>query len=82
MDFDKINESIINLNTGSNKDNLFEFYKTISFKLIFSCESTIYKISDNENIKTNLLNYNTNFIISDYFKQIFECIKYICINTF
>tara|TARA_Y200000002_G_C22476797_1_gene577052 strand:- start:199 stop:711 length:513 start_codon:yes stop_codon:yes gene_type:complete len=81
MDFDKINESIINLNTGSNKDNLFEFYKTISFKLIFSCESTIYKISDNENIKTNLLNYNTNFIISDYFKQIFECIKFDGFNS-
>ena len=81
MNFDKINESIIDINIGSNNDNLFEYYKSICFKLIFSCESTIYKISDKQNIKINLKNYNTNFILSDYIKQIFECIEYDGFNS-
>ena len=81
MNFDKIYESVIDLETGSNKDNLFEYYKSLVFKLIFSCESTIYKISANQNLKTNLTNYNTNFILSDYFKKLFECIKHDGFNS-
>jgi len=81
MNFDKIYESVIDLNTGSNKDNLFEYYKSIIFKLIFSCESTIYKISEKQKLKFNLTNYNTNFVISEYFKHIFECIKHDGFNS-
>ena len=81
MNFDKISESIIDLDISKNKDNIFEYYKSIGFKIIFSCESTIYKISDNQNIKINLINYNTNFILSDYFKQIFDCIKHEGFNS-
>ena len=81
MNFDKIYESVIDLETGSNKDNLFEYYKSLVFKLIFSCESTIYKISANQNLKTNLTNYNTNFILSDYFNKLFECIKHDGFNS-
>ena len=81
MNFEKICESVIDLDVSSNKDNIFEYYKSIGFKIIFSCESTIYKISDSQNIKTNLINYNTNFILSDYFKQIFQCIEHEGFNS-
>ena len=81
MNFDKIYESVIELDTGSNKDNLFEYYKSIIFKLIFSCESTIYKISESQKLKVNLTNYNTNFVLSEYFKQLFECIKHDGFNS-
>jgi hypothetical protein len=81
MNFDKIHESVIDLEIGSNKDNLFEYYKSLVFKLIFSCESTIYKISEDQKLKSNLTNYNTNYVLLDYFKHLFECIKHDGFNS-
>ena len=71
MNFDKISEGVIEIEKGTNYDNLLEYYKAITFKLIFTCESTMYKITDNEKLKANLLNSGTNFIISEYLKQLF-----------
>ena len=51
MNFDKIDSSIIDLNIGSNLDNLFEYYKSLIFKIIFSCESTNYKIFEKKTLK-------------------------------
>ncbi len=81
MNFDKISESVIEVNTGTSNDNLLEYYRSLVFKLIFTCESTIYKISEQKKLKANLSNYNTNFVISEYFKQIFECIKHDGFNS-
>jgi len=71
MNFDKISEGIIDIEKGTNYDNLLEYYKAIIFKLIFTCESTMYKITDNEKLKANLLNSSTNFLISEYLKHLF-----------
>ena len=71
MDFNKISEGVIEIDKGTNYDNLLEYYKAITFKLIFTCESTMYKISENEKLKANLLNSTTNFLISEYMKQLF-----------
>ena len=81
MNFDKISKSVIEINKGTDNENLLEYYKSLSFKLIFSCESTMYKISEVQKIKSNLSNYNTNYILSDYFQQIFECIKHDGFNS-
>ena len=37
MDFNKISEGVIEINKGTNYDNLLEYYKAITFKLIFTC---------------------------------------------
>ena len=71
MNFDKISEGVIEIEKGTNYDNLLEYYKAIVFKLIFTCESTMYKITDNEKLKANLLNSSTNFLISEYLKHLF-----------
>tara|TARA_B100000902_G_scaffold217554_1_gene206757 strand:+ start:4036 stop:4548 length:513 start_codon:yes stop_codon:yes gene_type:complete len=71
MDFNKISDGVIEIDKGTNYDNLLEYYKAITFKLIFTCESTMYKISENEKLKANLLNSTTNFLISEYMKQLF-----------
>jgi len=71
MNFDKISEGVIEIEKGTNYDNLLEYYKAITFKLIFTCESTMYKITDNEKLKANLLNTGTNFLISEYMKHLF-----------
>ena len=81
MNFDKIDSSIIDLNIGSNLDNLFEYYKSLIFKIIFSCESTNYKIFEKKSTKNNLKNYSSNFIISDYFEKIFKCIEHDGFNS-
>lgn len=72
MDFNKISEGVIEIDKGTNYDNLLEYYKAITFKLIFTCESTMYKITDNEKLKANLLNSGTNYVISEYMKHLFN----------
>ena len=72
MDLDKVSNSVVDIDKGVYHENLLEYYKAITFKLIFTCESTMFKITEFEKLKSNLVNYQTNTIISEYIKHLFN----------
>lgn len=76
MNFDKIKDGVIEIGNSDKLENLLEYYKSIAFKLILTCENTVYKISEKEGFKTNLKDDSTNFLISEYLNKLFELIKY------
>lgn len=81
MNFDEISESVIPINIKNNDDNLIEYFKLITLKIIWTCESTLFKITFDNDISDNLLNDSSNYLLADYLKIIFSNITNIGFNT-
>jgi len=81
MNFDNISNGIIDINKGTKYENLLEYYKSLTFKLIWTTESTNFQILEKKDLKKNLVNYNTNYIISDYLRPLFFGIEHDGFDT-
>ena len=74
MNFDKITESNIDCNTSNKLTNMLEYYKSLSFKLILSSESTFYKISSDKKVLSNVKTEEAKEYIGMFINKLFVCL--------